>query len=205
MLRRMIRLGGARALSSGGKRMTAIDFLQKERGLPAPVAREVLDTLKMAGAGGSDEEMIKSLQSMGQGGLQTLVATIERDFEEVEAKKPGPTVSVRVHVLRDDRTFILDGKQGESLFDIVQRRDNELADHLECACEGKMMCSTCHVYLDEGTYARLGPPTEAEEDMLDLAFEYDESRSRLGCQVVLQEDMQGTQITIPRGVNNYFR
>ena len=66
-----------------------------------------------------------------------------------------------------------------------------------------MSCSTCHIILDEKTYNKLGPPCEAEMDMLDLAFEPTDT-SRLGCQIVMHEDIDGLIITIPAGVNNLW-
>ena len=40
---------------------------------------------------------------------------------------------------------------------------------LEGACEGVMACSTCHVIVDAGDFAKLPPATDEEEDLLDLA------------------------------------
>ena len=50
-----------------------------------------------------------------------------------------------------------------------------------------MSCSTCHIILDPDSFKKLGPPCEAECDMLDLAFEPTDT-SRLGCQVKVKED-----------------
>ncbi len=38
------------------------------------------------------------------------------------------------------------------------------------ACGGTLACSTCHVVVDEKSFAKLDPPEEEELDMLDLAF-----------------------------------
>ncbi len=54
------------------------------------------------------------------------------------------------------------------------------------ACGGVCACSTCHVYVERGA-ERLSEPDEAEEDILDKAFDVRMS-SRLGCQAeILQE------------------
>ena len=48
------------------------------------------------------------------------------------------------------------------------------------ACEGSLACSTCHVIIDPAWFSKLTPPTEDEEDMLDLAFGLEQtSRLRL--------------------------
>ncbi|MEO5378120.1 MAG: 2Fe-2S iron-sulfur cluster-binding protein [Magnetococcus sp. DMHC-6] len=67
---------------------------------------------------------------------------------------------------------------------------------LEGACEGSLACSTCHVIIDPAWHRRLPSPTEEEEDTLDEAFGLT-STSRLGCQVVLTEALDGLIVTIP--------
>jgi len=73
-----------------------------------------------------------------------------------------------------------------------------------------MACSTCHVYVSDewwdasGTDThKIGPPSEAEEDMLDLAFDRRDT-SRLGCQIVLSPNLEGLEIHLPKGANNLF-
>lgn len=43
------------------------------------------------------------------------------------------------------------------------------------ACGGTLACSTCHVIVDEAYYERLPEPEEEELDMLDLAFNLEET------------------------------
>ena len=38
------------------------------------------------------------------------------------------------------------------------------------ACEGTLSCSTCHLILNKENYDKLKPPSDEENDMLDLAF-----------------------------------
>lgn len=68
---------------------------------------------------------------------------------------------------------------------------------------GNMSCATCHVILDPETYDKLEPPSTAELDMLDLAFE-PTSTSRLGCQIKMRPDLDGMTVIIPSGVNNFW-
>ena len=67
-----------------------------------------------------------------------------------------------------------------------------------------MSCSTCHVILDPVAYAKCDPPSEAECDMLDLAFEPTET-SRLGCQIIMKKELDGMTVTIPSGVYNLWK
>ena len=43
--------------------------------------------------------------------------------------------------------------------------------------------------------------TEDEEDMLDLAFGLTET-SRLGCQIIMTEELDGLMVTLPAGTRN---
>ena len=68
---------------------------------------------------------------------------------------------------------------------------------LEGTCEGQMACSTCHVILPPEWFDRLPPASEDEEDMLDLAADL-AATSRLSCQILLTEELDGMEVRIPR-------
>ena len=72
---------------------------------------------------------------------------------------------------------------------------------IEGACEGSLACSTCHVIVDPAWFGKLPNPTEDEEDMLDLAFGL-EKTSRLGCQLVITEALDGLVVKLPAGTRN---
>src|SRR6201987_2243151 len=72
---------------------------------------------------------------------------------------------------------------------------------LEGACEGSLACSTCHVIVDPAWIRKLAEPTEDEEGMLDLAFGLTET-SRLGCQIVIPEALDGVGVKLPAGTRN---
>ena len=73
---------------------------------------------------------------------------------------------------------------------------------IEGACEGSLACSTCHVIVDAAWFGKLAKPTEDEEDMLDLAFGL-EKTSRLGCQIVITEALDGLTVKLPSSVRAY--
>ena len=72
---------------------------------------------------------------------------------------------------------------------------------IEGACEGAMACSTCHVIVDAAHFERLPPASEEEKDLLDLAWGL-RPTSRLGCQVVVTDEMDGMELILPAGTNN---
>jgi 2Fe-2S ferredoxin len=86
---------------------------------------------------------------------------------------------------------------GLSVLEIAHRHDIDL----EGACEGSLACSTCHVIVDAEWYEQLDPPTEEEEDMLDLAFGLTHT-SRLGCQIRMTEALDGLTVTLPSATRN---
>ncbi len=72
---------------------------------------------------------------------------------------------------------------------------------IEGACEGSLACSTCHVIVDPAWAGKLVKPSEDEEDMLDLAFGL-EKTSRLGCQIVMTEALDGLTVRLPAATRN---
>ena len=66
-------------------------------------------------------------------------------------------------------------------------------------CGGMTMCATCQVYLESET--DLPEQSDAELDMLDQAF-YVKSNSRLGCQIHLDDSIDGIVLRLaPESVN----
>src|ERR1700731_2696491 len=72
---------------------------------------------------------------------------------------------------------------------------------LEGAFEGSLACSTCHVIVEPEWYDLLPDATEDEEDMLDLAFALTKT-SRLGCQIIVSEELDGLTVRLPAGTRN---
>ena len=91
----------------------------------------------------------------------------------------------------------VDAPIGLSVLEIAHRNSIDL----EGACEGSLACSTCHVIVDAEDIERLAEPTEDEEDMLDLAFGLTQT-SRLGCQIIITEELDGLTVTLPVGTRN---
>jgi len=96
----------------------------------------------------------------------------------------------------DGSTRDVDAPIGLSIMEIAQKHDIE---EIEGACGGAMACATCHVYVHPDWEAKSMPDGERsdeEEDMLDLAFDVRDN-SRLGCQIVMTEELDGIVVALP--------
>ncbi len=94
-------------------------------------------------------------------------------------------------------------KQGDSLTEYESEAGRTLLEAgqaaglpLEGTCEGQMACSTCHVHIADQWFARLREASEEEDDLLDLAACVGPT-SRLACQIVLGEELDGLEVAIP--------
>ena len=67
---------------------------------------------------------------------------------------------------------------------------------IDADCGGGMACATCHVYVTEDWFDKLPKKEDGEEDMIDMAFE-PKKNSRLSCQIIVSEDLDGLIVTTP--------
>lgn len=107
-----------------------------------------------------------------------------------------PLVNITFVTAEGQRTEA-SGKPGMTLLHVGQGAGMPL----EGTCEGQMACSTCHVIIDRGWFDRMPEPSADEEDMLDLAAGVT-GTSRLSCQVVLGDELDGLVARIPDLAHN---
>ena len=67
---------------------------------------------------------------------------------------------------------------------------------IDADCGGSMACATCHVYVDEKWFDKIPKAEDAEVDMIDMAFE-PKKNSRLSCQIIVSDELDGLKITTP--------
>ena len=91
----------------------------------------------------------------------------------------------------------IDAPVGLSILEVAHQNNIDL----EGACEGSLACSTCHVVVDSEWYDLLPTATEDEEDMLDLAFGLTHT-SRLGCQIIVTDELDGLVVRLPSATRN---
>jgi 2Fe-2S ferredoxin len=102
-----------------------------------------------------------------------------------------------IFIERDGAAREVDAPLGLSVLEIAHRNKVDI----EGACEGSLACSTCHVIIDPDWYDLLKEATEDEEDMLDLAFGLT-ATSRLGCQIIITEELDGLTVRLPSATRN---
>ena len=67
---------------------------------------------------------------------------------------------------------------------------------IEGECGGAMACATCHLHVPDEWREITGAASPGEREMLECANDVDE-RSRLGCQIVVSERMDGMIVFTP--------
>ena len=102
-----------------------------------------------------------------------------------------------VFIEQDGSRKEVEAPLGLSVLEIAHRNKIDI----EGACEGSLACSTCHVIVEQDWFDKLEESSEEEEDMLDLAFDLQRT-SRLGCQIIITEELDGLTVTLPVGTRN---
>lgn len=100
-------------------------------------------------------------------------------------------------ILKDGTRVPADAPLGLSVMEIANRAG---VAAIEGACGGSLSCATCHGYVQPVFWDTTLPDgnarSEEEEDMLDLAFDV-RATSRLTCQILMREDLDGMEIAVP--------
>ena len=67
---------------------------------------------------------------------------------------------------------------------------------IDADCGGSMACATCHVYVEDKWLDKIPKAEDAENDMIDMAFE-PKKNSRLSCQIVVSDELDGLEVVTP--------
>jgi 2Fe-2S ferredoxin len=68
---------------------------------------------------------------------------------------------------------------------------------IEGDCGGNLSCATCHVLVDEARLHQLPPMAPMESEMLDTVSTGRQPNSRLSCQLMVSDAIDGIRIHIP--------
>ena len=92
---------------------------------------------------------------------------------------------------QDGAVHELEGLDGWRAMEVI--RDWGL--NIKAECGGACSCATCHVYVDDEWFDKLPAPSDDEEDLLYSTLDK-KPNSRLSCQILLSEDLDGLELTI---------
>ena len=95
-------------------------------------------------------------------------------------------------VTRDDKRLEIEAPVEQSVMESI--RDAGI-DELMAICGGCMSCATCHVYVDERYLSVVQPRSEDEEELLSSSDGVT-ACSRLSCQIMMSEALDGMTVTI---------
>ena len=142
-----------------------------------------------------DEDLSLSRRSFRRSFRRSSATSESSSKDETETKK-------MIKVTFTEKTgeeITVNAEIGKSLMEAAHDNDVEL----EGACEGSLACSTCHVVVeDQNVFDKLPEAWDDENDMLDLAFGWTET-SRLGCQIIAKEEIDGIRVKIPAATRNF--
>ncbi len=95
-------------------------------------------------------------------------------------------------VTRDGEEMEFEAKKGYTVMEVI--RDNGI-DELLSLCGGCCSCATCHVYVEPGFEEHLPELFTDDDELLDSSDHRDD-RSRLSCQLLIKDELDGMKIII---------
>ena len=97
----------------------------------------------------------------------------------------------------DGATYEFDAELGETLRNVAVQND---VPGIDGDCGGNCACATCHVYVTEEWFPKVGAPEPEgmEESLIQFAEEARET-SRLACQIPLTAELDGLVVEVPEG------
>ena len=99
---------------------------------------------------------------------------------------------MKIHVTDQAGTeHELEGLEGWRVMEVI--RDWGL--NIKAECGGACSCATCHVYVAPDWFAAVGSPGDEEEDMLDTVGDV-QPTSRLSCQILMSDALDGLKVTL---------
>lgn len=104
---------------------------------------------------------------------------------------------ITIHLQPHDPTQAphqLQARPGQSL---MQAAVDANVPGIQADCGGLLTCATCHVVVPANWQAQLPPMDSDEDGMLAFTAQTREPGSRLACQIMLSEVLDGLQVTLP--------
>ena len=97
------------------------------------------------------------------------------------------------YITSDDQTHTIEVQNGLTVMEGAVQNN---IPGIDADCGGGMACATCHVYVKEDWFDKINKKNEGEDDMLDQAYE-PKKNSRLSCQIIVSDDLDGLVVDMP--------
>jgi 2Fe-2S ferredoxin len=91
----------------------------------------------------------------------------------------------------DGKAHELEGLDGWRAMEVIR----DWGVGIKAECGGSCSCATCHVYVGDAWLAKLPEPTDDEQDLLYSTLDK-RPNSRLSCQILLNDELDGLELTI---------
>lgn len=85
----------------------------------------------------------------------------------------------------------IEAPEGYRLMEVI--RDNDI--YIKAECNGCCACATCHIYIDEKWISKIPAAQDEEKKLISDSYRL-QPNSRLSCQVLLTEEIDGIEITL---------
>ena len=102
-----------------------------------------------------------------------------------------PSVTYIEHNGTEHKLEVSDGDS------VMQGAVNNMLEGIVAECGGGLACATCHCYVDDAWIDRVGPPSEAEVQMLEFTAREKKAGSRLSCQINVTDALNGLVVHLP--------
>ena len=97
------------------------------------------------------------------------------------------------YIEHDERTYEVHVENGHT---VMQGAVENMIDGIVAECGGACSCATCHCYVDEAWFDKVGPPGDIEQEMIDFTAD-PKPTSRLSCQITVTDELDGLIVRLP--------
>jgi ferredoxin, 2Fe-2S len=91
----------------------------------------------------------------------------------------------------EGKTHEVEGLEGYRLMEVI--RDNDI--HIKAECNGCCACAGCHVYVGKKWLSKIPVIQEEEKKLLSDSYSAQDN-SRLSCQILLTEEIDGIEVIL---------
>ena len=91
----------------------------------------------------------------------------------------------------ENQVHVVEAPSGWRVMEVIK----EAGLPVRADCGGCCACATCHVYVDDAWLPKLKPQSEEEQHLLGDSYAQ-QPNSRLSCQIIMTDDLDGMNVTI---------